>query len=285
MSTALPRPVHAVPVVTRKQPTWLRQIRGYGGALRRIAQPTYAAEYLADAGRRWQSRHLLAHARGGQDTCWLEDPDEPDPLVTIRISTKDRPDLLVERSVAAACRQSYENIEILVVGDGCDGRTEAALRSVNDPRLRYVNLGRTGRYPSDSLQRWLVAGSTAMNAGLLLSSGDWIAPCDDDDEFTDDHVELLLRHAQENRLEFVWSKTAIQNENGIVREIGSESFADVTHGAVLYSMGLSFFQYSATAYRLYLPADQHLWSRMRRAGVKTGFLDRVTYRYYPAGPA
>jgi hypothetical protein len=254
-------------------------------AVRNLMSADFASEYVAEMGCRWRDRRLLRDVRGERATCWLEPTGESAPLVTIRIATKDRPELLLERSVAAALRQTYTNLEILVVGDGCDARTAEALSSVDDPRLRYVNLGRSGRYPDNPVDRWLVAGSLPMNAGLLLAAGDWIAPCDDDDEFTDNHVQRLLEHARNNDLEFAWSKSQIFHPDGSVTYFGDERFRGVTHGSMIYSMGLQFFMYSRTSHRMKAPFDQNLWWRMRNAGVRMGFLDAVTYRYWPAGIA
>ena len=244
----------------------------------------FLSEHIAELGCRWRDRVTLRDERGDSQCCWLESVDDTEPLVTVRIATKDRPDLLVERAVASAIRQTYTNIEILVVGDGCDHRTGKALAQLSDPRIRYVNLGRSGRYPIEPWARWHVAGTAPMNASLLLASGDWLTPCDDDDEMTDDHVEKLLRHARNNNLELVWSKSEVVR-NGSVRIFGDERFKSVTQGSILYSMGLSSFMYSPTCHRLGAPADQRLWARMRKAGVRMGFLDAVTYRYFPAGPA
>ena len=244
----------------------------------------FLSEHIAELGCRWRDRVTLRDERGDSQCCWLESVDDTEPLVTVRIATKDRPDLLVERAVASAIRQTYTNIEILVVGDGCDHRTGKALAQLSDPRIRYVNLGRSGRYPIKPWARWHVAGTAPMNASLLLASGDWLTPCDDDDEMTDDHVEKLLRHARNNNLELVWSKSEVVR-NGSVRIFGDERFKSVTQGSILYSMGLSSFMYSPTCHRLGAPADQRLWARMRKAGVRMGFLDAVTYRYFPAGSA
>lgn len=260
-----------------------RTVRSKSRAVRNLTQKEFASEYIAEIGRRWRDRVLLHEARAGRSNCWLEAPSCTEPLVTVRIATKDRPQLLVERSVASALRQTYSNIEVLIVGDGCHEATAAALSTIDDPRLRYVNLGRPGRYPSDPDARWRVAGSHPMNAGLLLAAGDWIAPCDDDDELTDDHVEKLLGHAKANNLEFVWSQSMRFGANGSTRPVGDSSGLDFTHGSIIYSMGLSFFSYSSTSHRMKTPSDKNLWWRMRRAGVRMGFLDEVTYKYWPAG--
>ncbi len=48
--------------------------------------------------------------------------------------------------------------------------------------------------------RWMVAGTKPANKGIELCSGDWIAPLDDDDEFSEDHLDVLLNHAKVCRL-------------------------------------------------------------------------------------
>ena len=226
-------------------------------------------------------RRSLAQVRGGNDVCWAA-TDEAEPLVTIRIATYNRGPLIAERAIASAISQTYERLEILVIGDHCDAATERAIRSVNDPRMRFFNLAERGLYPTDPMLRWMVAGCAPMNAALAIAQGAWIAPCDDDDEITDDHVEVLLREARRNRLEFVWSKAAMEVEPGKWADVGSSplAHAEITHGSVLYAGGLRFFRHNDNSWKLAEPGDWNLWRRMKAAGVKMGFVDQVTYRHY-----
>ena len=227
-------------------------------------------------------RELLARARAGRDVCWEEPDGEAEPLVTIRIATYNRSDELAAVSLPSALRQTYERIEVLVVGDRTDAATDRLMAGVKDPRVRYVNLPRPGLYPTDPLKRWRVSGSQPMNAALLLARGAWIAPCDDDDELTDDHVEVLLAEAKRRRLEMVHSITETRFADGSYGRLGRPELTvgQVTHGSVLYSMGLRFLRYSETCYRIPEPHDWNLWRRMRDLGVRIGFCDRVTYRYF-----
>jgi hypothetical protein len=247
----------------------------------------YPREYISETLRTRTAaaneRRLLHQARAGRDVCW-ESTDEPEPLVTVRISTYNRGPLVVERAIASAIRQTYERLEILVIGDHCDQATARAVGAVTDPRVRFINLAERGIYPSDPMHFWMVVGYAPANAALAIAQGKWIAPCDDDDEFTDDHVEVLLGEARRRRLEFVWSKTAMEVDAGTWAEVGTEPLAlgHITHGSVLYAGALRLFRYSDSCWKLARPGDWDLWSRMRRAGVKMGFLDRVTYRYWPS---
>jgi GT2 family glycosyltransferase len=104
------------------------------------------------------------------------------PLVSILIRTVNRPAWL-RQALATCARQTYPNLEVVVVEDG-----EAVSRAVVDEfatrlRLQYVALGRRhGRAR---------AGNVAMQA----AQGEWFNFLDDDDVLFADHVEVLLEAA------------------------------------------------------------------------------------------
>lgn len=234
---------------------------------------------------RIEARHharLLAEVRGGRDVCWEEEDDEPTPLVTVRIATYNRASLLAERSLPSVLAQSYERLDVLVIGDGTDEATDRFMGSVRDPRVRYLNLPRNGLYPREVRARWLVAGSQPMNIAIALAKGAWVAPCDDDDEMTPDHVEILLGAAKARRLEMVYSRAEMQQPNGEWITVGREPLqaGSISHGTVLYSMGLRFLRYSDTCWKLPEPFDWNLWRRMRDLGVRIGFVPETTFRHF-----
>lgn len=245
-------------------------------------RPEALWERFREAVQRREDRRLLTQARANRDVCWLT--DEPDPVVTIRITTYNRAELLQHRALASALRQSYDRLEILVIGDGTDEATDRMMAGVTDPRVRYVNLRRVVPVVPPGHAFWATLGVRAMNAALVLARGDWLAPLDDDDEFTDDHCEVLLRQAQQQRLEFVYSKSVVVPTG---REIGSWPMrsSGLTHGSVLYSLGLQFMRYNPDCWKRGEPQDWNLFRRMADVGVRIGFLDHVTYRYFRPGDA
>ena len=256
-------------------PPVLRDMQRLRGALRGEDLP--ALEHLVSALDQHEERRLLAMARGGDDVCWTG-RDEAEPLVTIRIATYHRPEW-IGRAIESSLAQTYERVEVLVVGDCCTEETSAVVRGFSDPRLKFVNLPARGMYPSELMARWRVAGVLPANAALVLGQGSWITACDDDDEFTPDHVEVLLREARARRLEMVYSRANMEVEAGRWELLGSAPLREghVTQGSVLYSMGLRFLRFSNTCWRREQPADWNLWSRMQAIGVRTGFVDHVTY--------
>jgi len=247
-------------------------------------------EFLREWLGQRNERELLELVRAGRDVCWIEDDGDLEPLVTVLIPTFHRPDA-IERAVQSARAQTYERLDILVVGDRTDDRTAQILATIGDPRLRFVNLGHQGLYPVEPEHRWMVAGSTPGNVGIDLACGTWITSCDDDDEMLPHHVGVLLADAKRRRLEMVYSRAEVidylpgdvsPGTTRAVRTIGEEPlrWANVARGAVLYSLGLRFMKNETECWRINDPADWNLWKRMQLAGVRIGFNEAVTYRYH-----
>jgi glycosyltransferase involved in cell wall biosynthesis len=107
-------------------------------------------------------------------------------LVSVIIPTRGRPAFLL-RAIDSVLRQTFEQMEIVVVVDGPDEATEEALRNIRDERLRVVAL------PSS------VGGSDARNIGVQNATGEWIAFLDDDDEWMPSKIEKQLALAAQAR--------------------------------------------------------------------------------------
>lgn len=239
----------------------------------------YSTEWLRDWLITLDERRTLHQVRDGRDTCWT---DEPNPLVTVRIPTYNTGSVVAERALASAVAQTHENLEILVIGDNTNEETADAVRGVRDDRIRFINLPAQGLYPQIPHLRRKVAGAHPMTIGNYLARGAWIAPLDDDDEFLPDHVESLLAAARAGRYEMVYSKAEdeIEPDNWVIT--GSEPMrkGEISHPTVLFRSELRFMPYSMTCWKRREPSDWNLWRRMRRIGVRIGFLDQVTCRYY-----
>jgi glycosyltransferase involved in cell wall biosynthesis len=107
-------------------------------------------------------------------------------LVTAVIPTRNRPELL-KRAIASVLAQTFERIEIIVVIDGPDTVTEAALELMASERLRFIPLRET------------VGGSDARNIGVRHATTEWIAFLDDDDEWLPGKIEKQLAMAGQAR--------------------------------------------------------------------------------------
>ena len=113
------------------------------------------------------------------------------PVVSVVIPTRGRPELLLRRALPSALAQSLEaqdgagnGVEVIVVVDGPDPATVAALETVTDPRLRVLAL------PGN------VGPSEARNRGVAAARAEWIALLDDDDEWAPDKLRAQLDAAR-----------------------------------------------------------------------------------------
>lgn len=208
------------------------------------------------------------------------------PLVSVIIPTFQNSRILVERTLPSVLRQSYVDFEVVIVGDGCSPehveRIESFLAERNESRFRFENLAERGVYPSNPHHRWLVAGEKPANRGIELARGDWIAPLDDDDEFTSDHIETLLGFALSGGYEFVYGIVSMEQTDGDWVNVGSAPLerAKISHLAVLYHRRLGFFRYDINAWKMGEPADWNMWRRMKEAGARVGFVPKLVGCHY-----
>lgn len=203
------------------------------------------------------------------------------PLVSVLIPTYNRAKLLTERSIPSVLRQTYGNFEIVIVGDHCTDDTEESIRNINDERIKFHNLSKRGDYPVDPWRRWLVAGVVPANKALELASGQWIAPLNDD-EFSEVHIEVLLNYAQKHNCEMVYGILQLEREPGKWVNIGSfpPQRGKLGHISVLYHAKLKFFKYNINAWKYGEPGDWNMWRRMKEAGVRIGFINKVVSKAY-----
>ncbi|SFG21081.1 Glycosyltransferase, GT2 family [Novosphingobium sp. CF614] len=92
------------------------------------------------------------------------------PLVSVVIPTFGRA-TLVCRAVGTALSQTMRDLEVIVVIDGNDPATRAALAAIGDPRLRVIS------HPTRR------GAGAARDTGADAATGTWIALLDDDDEW------------------------------------------------------------------------------------------------------
>jgi teichuronic acid biosynthesis glycosyltransferase TuaG len=90
------------------------------------------------------------------------------PLVSVIVPTYQRQDYLII-TLKSILAQSHRRLEVLVVSDGDDDETAAAVHSLDDSRAKYLFTDHAG-FPA-----------VPRNKGLRHAQGELLAFCDDDD--------------------------------------------------------------------------------------------------------
>ncbi len=105
-------------------------------------------------------------------------------MVSVVIPSYRRPQL-VQRAVESVLRQTWRDIEVIVVVDGDNPETQQALALIEDPRLRVKTLAKS------------IGCAGARNAGVAEARGSWIAFLDDDDEWFPTKLASQMRTAEQ----------------------------------------------------------------------------------------
>lgn len=199
-------------------------------------------------------------------------------LITIIIATYNRGKILVERTIPSILAQTYENFEIIVVGDHCIDNTAELIKKIDDPRVRFFDMPRRGNYPKHFACRWFVQGVPPRNKGLGLARGAWLVCISDDDFLLPNHLETLLRFAQGNDYEFVSAAYTYEKQGKVLLQDRSRENPRIGGMATwMYRSYLKFFKWNINSWRKYWdrPCDYDLRFRLQRAGVRMGFINEV----------
>ena len=103
-----------------------------------------------------------------------------EPLVSVIIPTYKRA-VLVQRAIDSVRRQTYRNVEILVVDDESPDDTESVVKAIPDTRIKYIRHEKNKGLPA------------VRNTGIRAAKGELIAFLDDDDEWREDKLEKQIR--------------------------------------------------------------------------------------------
>lgn len=187
----------------------------------------------------------------------------------------------IDTSVPSVLAQTLRRLEVIAVDDGSTDTTPDLLRGFTDSRLRVLRQENSG-YPH------------AMNTGLAVARGEYVARMDADDimaaERLERQVEFLERHPE---YAFVGTLYETITPNG--KTCGSPSviglppwspvsWDDVMNGHRRFADPSVTFRREAAmsvgGYRTYQRSGQDvdLWLRMLESGVKGACLNVVLHR-------
>jgi glycosyltransferase involved in cell wall biosynthesis len=114
------------------------------------------------------------------------------PRVSIITAAYNRSNVL-RYAIESVQRQTFRELEHIIVGDHCTDDTEAVVAAFDDPRIRFVNL------PENS------GGQSAPhNHGLTMARGDIILYLNQDDIYFPDHVASSVAFLEETGADLIW---------------------------------------------------------------------------------
>lgn len=126
-----------------------------------------------------------------------------EPKVSIIIPVYNG-DNYVSLAIESALRQTYKNIEIIVVNDGSKDKTDKICKSYGK-KIKYIKKENGGV-------------STALNLGIKNMTGDYFSWLSHDDLYYPEKIEKEIDYLRENNL--IYSKTIIYSDYDIMNAKG-----------------------------------------------------------------
>lgn len=125
----------------------------------------------------------------------------------------------IRRCLLSVMRQSYRDLEILVIDDGSTDGTGPILERLtrNDPRVRLVHQDNRGV-------------AAARNRGLAMASGRYVTFIDGDDYISRTYIEKFAERAKETRVQMLIGGIAYVDEHGrILKKLVPDRYERFVH--------------------------------------------------------
>ncbi|MBF0465060.1 MAG: glycosyltransferase [Nitrospirae bacterium] len=112
----------------------------------------------------------------------------------------------VADAIESVLLQTFNDFELVIVNDGSTDSTEDVIKRYKDPRIRYYYQENGGSHD-------------AINKGISLSRGDYVAIINSDDVFYSNRLEVLLHTAKAEGLDFVVTAvTLIDADSNVISD-------------------------------------------------------------------
>jgi glycosyltransferase involved in cell wall biosynthesis len=139
------------------------------------------------------------------DSTKYQDAPGKQLLVSVVVPTYNRAHL-IERTLESIFRQSYSNLEVIVVDDGSTDASESVIAACAE----------TSTFPFRYYKKENGGCASARNAGVSLAAGGAIAFLDSDDEWLPEAIKDLVTTLEESKADFVYSQTFVSDGQQIL---------------------------------------------------------------------
>jgi glycosyltransferase involved in cell wall biosynthesis len=201
------------------------------------------------------------------------------PRVTVIIATYNWSTVL-PYSIGSVLRQTFQDFELLVVGDGCTDDSEIVVGAIEDPRVRWINLPENTRNQSGP-----------NNEGLRQARGQIIAYLGHDDLWLPHHLEAHVSalDATGSDVGYSLAMLVLADETTTFptlprpREGAFAPPSAMTHRRTVTEQVGGWRDYRTLNEERDTSPDVELWRRAQAAGRSFTFVPRLSAIKFPAG--
>lgn len=194
------------------------------------------------------------------------------PLVSVIIPVYNS-ERYIERSLQSALRQTYNNLEIIVVDDGSKDSTAKVVQSMGDPRIVYIYQENRSQGP-------------ARNNAVAHAHGEFVTFLDSDDLYSSDKIEKELQFLLSNEKYDIVYCNALHfftgKQDALYRNKGEHPSGNILKWLLSTSLiNLNTVMMRTEVFRKvggfndkrYFPEEWELWLKCAIAGYRFGYMD------------
>ena len=180
----------------------------------------------------------------------------------------------LDESIQSILRQTYENLELLIVDDFSDDSTPEIIEKYKkiDSRVLYHRNSQNLRLPR------------SLNVGIKMSKGSWITWTSDDNLMKPKHIETLVCNARLRKCSMVYSNFEVIDFEGEL--VGTSKVGEPSDLVSGNCVGASFL-YKSEIHNLigfydekaFMYEDYEMWVRMYLGGISMAAFPEITYQY------
>jgi glycosyltransferase involved in cell wall biosynthesis len=98
----------------------------------------------------------------------------------------------LRQAIDSCMKQTYQNIELIIVDDGSTDKTPEIIQSYKDKRIKYIKHEKNRGLPD------------TLNTGFNHATGAYLTWTSDDNIYTENAIEKMLAFLKEKKLKFVY---------------------------------------------------------------------------------
>ena len=199
--------------------------------------------------------------------------DRPEISVLMPVYNGDK---FLIKSIESILNQTFENFEFIIINDGSNDDSLKIIESFNDRRIKFFH---------HSENRGI---TFALNKGLHIAKGEYIARQDQDDISLPERFILQLEYIRENNIDLVDTNLTFVDENDQYiqdyekryftpdQTLSHLFFYEMNHSSIMCKSSL-FKKYNIR-YKNRPTEDYDLFIRLAKAGMKAGRIDKNLIR-------
>lgn len=120
-------------------------------------------------------------------------------MISVIIPTFNRAKT-IQRAVNSVLKQTYKDIEVIIIDDGSTDNTEDIIKEINNSKIKYIKLDKN------------YGACYARNVGINMAKGEYLTFQDSDDEWVEEKLQLQLNNLKANNSDIDFCSILICNK-------------------------------------------------------------------------